>query len=335
MNTGVLLIDLEGTELSPEESEILCQPEVAGVLFFARNFQDRSQLCQLVNAIRALREDLLICVDQEGGRVQRFKKGFTRLPPVKAYGQLLQNDREQGLQLAHEAGWLMASELLSCGVDLSLGPVLDIDHGRTNIVGDRAFSTNSDDVTELATAWVEGVHEAGMSAVIKHFPGHGSVDGDSHECQPVDSRTFEEIDRQDLLPFKALIHAGVEAVMPAHIVFPAIDEQPAGFSRVWQDQVLRGQLGFGGLIVSDCLSMEGAASAGGYPDRVWKGLEAGCDLLIVSNRKGVRDVLEEAQESSLRGVGPNRLLTVNRPDWKGLVQSSRHRQTVSLLEALG
>nr|MDT0253319.1 beta-N-acetylhexosaminidase [Endozoicomonas sp.] len=257
-NSGVLLIDLQGLQLTTEEKQRLLLDSVAGVVLFSRNYQNREQLCLLTRAIRDLRHDLLICVDQEGGRVQRFKEGFTRLPSAMTYSHY---DQDTQQKVAHEAGWLMASELLACGVDLCLGPVLDIDQGRTDIVGNRAFGNSHDQVIQLASAWIDGVHDAGMSVVIKHFPGHGNVDDDSHLGLPVDHRSLEVIEQSDLQPFKAMISKGVGAVMPAHILFPAIDKLPAGFSSNWLKTILREKLGYKGLIISDCLSMEGAAIA--------------------------------------------------------------------------
>ncbi len=334
MNTGVLIIDLEGIHLTVEEQELLQNPAVAGALLFSRNFQSRNQLVALVKDIRSIRSDLLLTVDQEGGRVQRFKEDFIRLPAAAKYGAQYKEDQKSAVTLTRDAGWLMASELLSCGIDLCIGPVLDIDIGKTAIVGDRAFGQSAEQVIALAKAWVAGMHEAGMSAVIKHFPGHGNVDDDSHLSLPVDGRPFDEIEQHDMQPFKALIEYGVEAVMPAHIVFPEVDDFPAGFSRVWQEDILRDRLGFGGLTISDCLTMEGAASGGSYVERTEKALSAGCDLLILSNRDGVKEVLEHSKSQSIRGVGPSRLLSMNRPDWNVLHSSMRFLHVRDILQAL-
>lgn len=334
MNTGALLINLDDIRLSSEEKTLLSELAVAGVLLFAKNYQSPAQLQSLVTEIRSVRRDLLICVDQEGGRVQRFRDGFTRLPAARAYGELYQQDKEEALQLVRDAGWLMASELLSCGVDLALGPVLDLDLGKTEVVGDRAFGSTPEQITPLAHAWIDGVHETGMPTVLKHFPGHGNVDADSHTALPYDDRPLAAIEAQDIQPFKTLISQGVEAVMPAHIVFGQVDDQPAGFSSVWQQDILRNQLGFGGLIISDCLTMAGAASAGSYMARVNQALEAGCDLLILSDRDGLKEVLEQTRSTPIRGVGPSRLLTMNRPDRDMLTESSRYQQTVKQLESL-
>ncbi|WP_257263973.1 beta-N-acetylhexosaminidase [Endozoicomonas sp. ONNA2] len=327
-NRGVLLIDLKGAQLTAEENQLLALPGVAGVVLFSRNYQDRNQLMTLVRSIREVRRELLICVDQEGGRVQRFKDGFTRLPPAQAYGSF---DPDQQCYVASESGWLMASELLACGVDLCLGPVLDIDHGKTSIVGDRAFGRSVEQVTHLVSSWIDGVHEAGMSVVIKHFPGHGNVDADSHVSLPLDDRTFAEICQSDMAPFRAMIGKGVEALMPAHILFPAVDQNPVGYSPQWLKGVLRNQLAFAGLVVSDCLSMAGAAKTGSYPARARAALDAGCDLLIISNRQGVLDVLAEIDGPGLQGVGPGNLLPGSYTDWASLENSGRYREACEML----
>lgn len=334
MNTGVLLINLTGTELTDEEKDILQHSAIAGVLFFARNYESLEQLTAFCRSIRAVRQDLLICVDHEGGRVQRFKGDFTVLPPAAKYGELYQQSPDQTLALVQDLGWLMASELQACGVDLSLTPVVDLDLGKTDIVGDRAFGSTPEQVIALASAWINGMHDAGMSAILKHFPGHGGVDGDSHLVQPVDDRSFDDIDQQDLQTFKQLIKSGVEGVMPAHIVYSKVDDKTAGFSRVWQQQILRQQIGFDGLVVSDCLTMEGAASAGGYANRVAQALDAGCDLLILSNRQGVKDVLETSDKLSLKGRGPKSLLMKKSIDWQSLQSSARYQQAKKQLAAM-
>ncbi len=295
-NCGALLIDLASTELSQEDKEILSEPQIAGVLLFARNFNNKDQLQQLVSSIRAVRKNLLITVDQEGGLVQRFKTEFTRLPPAASYARYYQCDPESALTLTKNAGWLMASELLACDVDLSLAPVLDLDLGLNSVIGTRAFGHDSKTVIELTSAWQDGVRQAGMANVGKHFPGHGSVDLDSHHDLPVDLRSWSDILERDLQPFIAAIDSGIEALMPAHIVFKQIDQQPTGFSRKWLQDILRNQLGFQGVVMSDCLTMAGAASAGSYADRVRNALSAGCNLLLVSDREGVKQILTEVSD---------------------------------------
>nr|WP_228550754.1 beta-N-acetylhexosaminidase [Endozoicomonas sp. OPT23] len=287
------MVDLPGTELSQEDREILVHPKVAGVLLFSRNFTGKEQLIQLVNSIRSVRENLLITVDQEGGLVQRFKTEFTRLPPAASYARYYNRDPENALALTKDAGWLMASELLACDIDLSLAPVLDLDLGLNTVIGTRAFGHDTETVIQLTEAWRAGVNEAGMANIGKHFPGHGSVDLDSHLDLPVDSRSWQDIENRDLKPFVTAIESGIEALMPAHIVFDQVDSSPTGFSKKWLQDILRKQLGFKGLVMSDCLTMEGAASAGSYSERVRRALSAGCNLLILSNRDGVKEVLSE------------------------------------------
>lgn len=327
-NHGSLLIDLEGELLTAEEGGLLSQPSVAGVVLFTRNYQSRKQLTALISAIRDIRSDLLICVDQEGGRVQRFKNGFTDLPPARAYGDF---DLDQQYYITRESGWLMASELLACGVDLCLGPVLDIDHGKISIVGDRAFGRSAEQVIHLASLWIDGVHEAGMSVVVKHFPGHGNVDADSHVSLPLDERTLDEIWHSDMEPFQFMIQKGVEALMPAHIQFPLIDQHPVGYSSEWLKGILRNQLAFEGVVISDCLSMEGAAKTGSYPDRARAALDAGCDLLIICNRQGVLDVLDEIDSTCLQGAGWDELMPESYVDRESLKSSERYQKVRTML----
>ena len=320
-NRGALLVDLPSTVLTQEDIDILSRSQVAGVLLFTRNFTDKSQLQELITSIRSVRDNLLITVDQEGGLVQRFRTDFTRLPPAASYARYYHRDPENALALTKDAGWLMASELLACDIDLSLAPVLDLDLGLNTVIGSRAFGQDVDTVIKLSQAWVEGVREAGMASVGKHFPGHGSVDLDSHHDLPVDSRSWSDVEARDLKPFIAAISSGIEALMPAHIVFDKIDQQPTGFSRKWLQGILRDQLGFKGVVMSDCLTMAGAASAGSYPDRVRQALSAGCDLLLVSDREGVKQTLSEIPDCQSR---PERIHTLFK---KKTVDSSQLRSS--------
>lgn len=294
MSLGPVMLDVGGTELTAEDRELLQHPAVGGVILFARNYHDPEQLAALTGSIRAVREPhLLITVDQEGGRVQRFRSGFNRLPPAGVFGKLYQQSPQAAQQAAKLIGWLMASELQSAGVDYSFAPVLDIDRGICSAIGDRAFSADVQGVAELATAWMQGVRQAGMASVGKHFPGHGGVEADSHLALPCDGRSFDELWREELMPFRRLIEQGLEAVMPAHVVYPAVDEQPAGFSRRWLQDILRGQMGFGGVIVSDALDMAAAEAAGGFVERSRAALAAGCDqILLCNNRPAATQVVE-------------------------------------------
>ena len=289
------MLDLEGESLTTEETRLLLHPAVGGVILFSRNYSSREQLSELCNAIHGLRSpQLLIAVDHEGGRVQRFKEGFTHLPPAAWYGEQFRHNSALGLRLAEEGGWLMASELRACGVDFSFAPVLDVGHGVSQVIGDRAFSRNPDEVSRLAHAWMKGCHSAGMAVVGKHFPGHGGVEADSHTSLPVDVRRFEDIELEDLRPFEHMIHAGMEAIMPAHVIYEQIEPNLAGFSPFWLQSILRGQLGFQGVIFSDDLNMTAADAAGSYAARAASAVEAGCDMvLICNNRPAAWEIVEQ------------------------------------------
>ncbi len=294
MTLGPLMLDLEGTELTPAERELLCHPVVGGVILFSRNFRSPEQLGRLTAEIHRLRDPrLLIAVDQEGGRVQRFREGFTPLPAAAWYGALYRKDPGNGRKVCELAGWLMAVELRSVGVDFSFAPVLDLEFGMSEVIGDRAFADRPAVVADLAQAWMRGSHAAGMPVVGKHFPGHGKVRSDSHLELPVDRRPLQELLIEDLLPFERLIGAGMEAVMPAHVLYPHVDDKPAGFSTRWLRDILRRQLGFQGIVFSDDLSMEAAHVAGGYRERARAAIEAGCDMVLAcNNRKGAEAVLD-------------------------------------------
>lgn len=296
METGLgpVMLDLQGPELLVEEREVLRHPAAGGVILFTRNYADPKQLEILVAEIHAVREPpLLVAVDHEGGRVQRFRAGFTPLPPCAVFGDFYDREPAEAVREARECGWLMAAELRALGVDLSFAPVLDLETGLSDVIRDRAFHREPEAIVRLAGAYVEGMHEAGMAAVGKHFPGHGSVAGDSHHELPVDERPYAAIRSRDLVPFEGLIKAGLPGIMPAHVVYPAVDAQPAGFSRTWLQEVLRGRLGFEGCIFSDDLGMAGAEAGGSFADRGWLALEAGCDMLLVCNRpEGARELID-------------------------------------------
>lgn len=295
MSIAPIMIDLEGTSLSSEEKEILNHPLVGGVIFFARNFESAGQIQALVESIhKNTSQTLLTCVDQEGGRVQRFKDGFTALPPLRPLGELYDESIEQGMSMSKAMGWLMASEVLSVGVDFSFSPVLDIDYGTSEVIGDRAFHSKPAVVSQLARAYVQGMAEAGMPCVGKHFPGHGAVEADSHLTLPEDTRATAEIMEKDVLPFSDLISMGVlQGIMPAHVVYRDQDVLPAGFSKIWLQQILRKRLNFEGVIFSDDLNMAAAGMAGSFPDRANLALEAGCDMaLVCNNRVGAIDILD-------------------------------------------
>ena len=294
MSLGPVMLDLEGTTLSREESVLLRHPAVGGVILFSRNYTSHEQMSALCREIHELRSPhLLIAVDHEGGRVQRFREGFTHLPPAAWYGEQYDNQPGHGLKLAELGGWLMAAELRTCGVDFSFAPVLDLGHPISQVIGDRAFAKNPDVVARLAHAWMRGSHRAGMAVVGKHFPGHGGVAGDSHTELPVDDRRFEDIEIEDLRPFDHMIRSGMEGVMPAHVVYGRVDKHLAGFSRFWLQRILRGQLGFQGIIFSDDLNMAAADVAGSYAARAEMALTAGCDMVLVcNNRPAALEVVE-------------------------------------------
>jgi len=284
LDLGPVMLDLAGTELTAEERELLAHPAVGGVILFARNCCDPQQLGELTLAIHALREPpLLVAVDQEGGRVQRCQTGFVRLPPAARFGRLRRVDPNRAREAAERIGWLTAAELRARGVDFSFAPVLDLDRGVSRVIGERAFAGRPEMVAGLAAAWARGARAAGMAAVGKHFPGHGGVAADSHTELPRDERPLDALQSEDLVPFARLIGQGLEAVMPAHVVYPLADALPAGFSPYWLRGVLRGDLAFQGLIISDDLSMGAVAAQGGPRERAELAREAGCDMVLVCN----------------------------------------------------
>ena len=294
MSLGAVMLDIAGKVLTSEDRDLLRHPSVGGVIIFARNYESPQQLADLTASIRALRTPpLLIAVDQEGGRVQRFRDGFHRLPAAGEYGLWYALNPQAALRAAHVIGWLMAAELQWVGVDYSFAPVLDIDRGMNRAIGDRAFSHDPKTSALLATAWMQGARLAGMVSVAKHFPGHGGVSADSHLELPCDERSWETLWQEDLVPFQYLIQQGVEAVMPAHIVFPVVDRLAAGFSARWLQDILRQRMGFQGVIISDALDMLGAAAMGDDVTRAKAALAAGCDqLLACNNRQAAIKIVE-------------------------------------------
>lgn len=338
---GPLMIDLAGPEITPADRRRLTHPATGGVILFARHFESRAQLAELIAEIRALRRPhLLIAVDQEGGRVQRFRgDGFVALPAMGRIGKLFAQDRQAGLEAARSLGWLMAVQLREVGVDLSFAPVLDLDRGISGVIGDRALDERPEAVIALAIAWIGGMHDAGMAAVGKHYPGHGAVAADSHIAHPVDTRSRATIERSDLRPFKALADRLIPGLMAAHVVYPDVDARPAGFSPVWIREILRGEWGYEGAVFSDDLTMAAASAIGEIEQRVEQCLAAGADMALICNHPELVDRVQkalafapsaqrEARLARLFGHGPV-------PSEKRLEHSPRFAEALHWVERLG
>ena len=335
MTLGPLMIDLTGTALTDEERTWLAHPLVGGVILFTRNYVEPQQLTDLVQSIHALRTPrLLVAVDHEGGRVQRFRPGFSLLPAARRIGRQFDLEPRAGLALAREMGWLMAAELAACGIDLSFAPCVDIDYG-VSFITDRAFHSRPEAVSALAGAYAHGMREAGMAATAKHFPGHGAVTADSHAQLPVDRRERADLDG-DLMPYRRLIANGLPAVMVGHLLFPAVDAAPASFSHRWIGEVLRAELGFPGAVFADDLSMGGAVAYGGVLERATRALAAGCDMLPVCNdRAAVQQLLGELKvtPAPASAVRLARLHGREHLDAAALRASMRWREAQALLAA--
>ncbi|MHB0774169.1 beta-N-acetylhexosaminidase [Halomonas sp. WWR20] len=329
---GPVMLDLEGTTLTQDERHLLARPEVGGVILFARNTQSAEQVQELSRAVREIRPDILLAIDQEGGRVQRLREGVTRLPPAARFGGLHRESPEEALALAQDAGWLLGMEMAACGLDLSFAPVLDIDDNASPAIGNRSFASDPQAVSALAGAFIEGLHEAGMVAVGKHFPGHGGVNVDSHLALPEDPRSLDELRARDLVPFAALA-SRLDGIMPAHVVFSAFDRRPAGFSPSWLG-MLREELAFKGVIFSDDLSMAGAHVAGSPAERALAALAAGCDMVLVCNdRQAAVEVLEACEGRPSRRLGKLRYARA-RPGLETLTALTRWRRTHARLQAM-
>jgi beta-N-acetylhexosaminidase len=293
VSLGPFMVDIAGTELTADDRRVLSHPLVGSVILFTRNYRSPEQLAALTAAIRGVRTPhLLIAVDHEGGRVQRFREGFTRLPPARLLGRRYDEDRRDGLALAQSVAWLLASELRAVGVDFSFTPCVDLDYGVSEIIGDRAFHSDPDSVSALAIATLSGLRDAGMAAIAKHFPGHGAVVLDSHVALPVDRREFADLEA-DIRPYRPLIDNNIAGIMAAHVVFPAVDALPASLSRRWITGVLRNELAFHGCVFADDLTMGGAAAFGTVIERAELAFAAGCDVLPICNdRASVESVLK-------------------------------------------
>ncbi|XXQ69133.1 beta-N-acetylhexosaminidase [Neisseriaceae bacterium B1] len=336
---GAVMADVAAYELSADDRARLQDPAVGGVILFRRNFQNVAQLKKLCSDIKALRSpELIIAVDHEGGRVQRFIDGFTRLPAMNVLGEMWDTDGADAAKYAAEQiGWVLATELAACGVDLSFTPVLDLDWGQCAVIGNRSFHRQPEIVGELALALQRGLNRGGMKSCGKHFPGHGFVEGDSHHVLPEDNRTFAEL-KQDIAPFAALAKQGMAAVMPAHVVYPQIDSQPAGFSSHWLKTVLRDELGFDGVIFSDDLTMEGACGVGGIRERARLSFEAGCDIVLVCNRPDLVDELRKSfrqpENDKLAARWQNMACTISRDEAENIMKSKEFQAAQALTAQL-
>ena len=328
-----MVVDILGPALTEEDCNRIRHPAAGAVILFARNYENPEQLAALTADIERQREPALpVCVDHEGGRVQRFKEGFTAIPPMRTLGKQWDRDREKGRELATSIGYIIAAELGAHGVDFSFAPVLDLDYGGSSVIGDRALHFDPTAVGALGACLVKGLTQGGAGAVGKHFPGHGYAEADSHVAVPRDDRPFKEIARKDMVPYKAVIEAGLAGVMPAHVIYPQVDAQPAGYSAHWLREVLRKQLGFQGIVFSDDLSMEGAAVAGGPPERARAAIAAGCDMVLLCNDPvGLDALLESLKDVPLEQ--PERLDRMRRQGGRDLRKSVAYREAQETLQS--
>lgn len=329
---GPAVIDVEGTLLSDADRERLRHPAAGAVILFSRNYESPEQLTALTGEIERLREPALpICVDHEGGRVQRFREGFSAIPAMRELGRLWDRNRTLARETARAAAYIIGAELAAHGVDFSFAPVLDLDYGTSSVIGDRALHFDPTAVGALGACLVQGFERAGIAAVGKHFPGHGYAQADSHVAVPRDERKFAEILRKDLVPFRMTIEAGLASVMPAHVIYTEVDPEPAGYSRYWLQEVLRGKLGFTGLVFSDDLSMEGASTAGGVAARARAAIGAGCDMVLLCNDPAGQEVLlESLKDLPLRN--PERLERMRRKGGRDLRKSIAYRDAQEKLK---
>jgi len=333
------MIDIEGTELTAEERERLQHPKVGGVILFSRNFESPIQMERLVKELHGLRRPRLItAVDQEGGRVQRFKRGLTSLPPMRRLGDIYDENPSRAKRLADLCGWLLATELRAMDVDVSFAPVLDLDHGVSQVIGDRAFHSDPEVIALLAHYFANGMKSAGMGCVGKHFPGHGGVEEDSHHELPKDMRTLEELEAGDLIPFKKMIYYDIPGIMTSHVLFPKIDSIPVTFSHIWLQDILRKKMGFQGVIFSDDLTMEAAQGAGSMAERASMALAAGCDMVLVCNNpKAADEVLQSSKPHHTDPASHLRLIRMHGQKMTPLSQLfelENYRQAVDVITRL-
>jgi beta-N-acetylhexosaminidase len=330
----MLVIGIAGHELTAQERDWLQHDACAGVILFARNFASKAQVAELSQAIReAAPRPQLVCVDQEGGRVQRFRDGYSALPSLEGFGRRYAQDRDGALALAREHAWLMASEVRASGVDLSFAPVVDLGRGN-RAIGDRAFSADPEVVAAFTRAYVQGMHDAGMAATLKHFPGHGSVLEDTHVDDAIDDRPLEAIRALDLVPFEAGIAAGADAVMMAHVVYPRVDRDPAGYSKRWIGDILRGEMNFRGVVFSDDIGMAAAFSAGGIRSRIDAHLDAGCDVVLVCHPELVPESLAAVEGRALNTAAITGLIGRGPMAWDGLLADARYTASRTRIEGL-
>jgi len=330
----MLVIGISGTELTAQERDWLQNDAVAGVILFTRNFASREQVVELCGAIRAASpRPQLITVDQEGGRVQRFRTGYSALPSLDGFGALYARDQEAALKLAEEHAWLMASEVRASGVDLSFAPVVDLARGN-RAIGDRAFSADPQVVAAFTRAYVRGMHSVGMAATLKHFPGHGTVLEDTHFDDAVDPRPLEVLRKEDLVPFVAGIEAGADAVMLAHVTYPAVAPEAAGYSPLWINGILREEMGFRGVVFSDDIGMAAAFSAGGVKARIDDHLNAGCDVVLVCAPKLVEESLRAMEGRTSNTASLLGLMGRGGLGWDGLLADNRYGDAQARLPAV-
>jgi beta-N-acetylhexosaminidase len=332
---GPAVIDVVGPTLTDEDRNRLRHPAAGGVILFSRNYENPEQLSTLTTEIARLREpELLLCVDHEGGRVQRFREGFSAIPPMRTLGKLWDRDRDAARETARAIAYVVGAELAAHGVDFSFAPVLDLDYGSSSVIGDRALHFDPTAVGALGACIVKGFADAGMGAVGKHFPGHGYAEADSHVAVPRDERKMAEIQKKDIVPFRMAIEAGLAAVMPAHVIYGQVDPEPAGYSKHWLQEVLRGKLGFQGIIFSDDLSMEGASVAGGVPERARAALAAGCDMVLLCNDPAGQEVLlDSLKDFPLANAG--RVERMRKKGGRDLRKSVAYREAQELLNQVG
>ena len=328
---GPVVLDPAGPALTEDDRRRLLHPAAGGAILFAHNYENPEQLLALTEEIAGLRDpELPICVDHEGGRVQRFALGFTAIPPMRQLGVLWDRDREAARRAARAVGTVISAELGAHGVDFSFTPVLDLDYGASEVIGHRAFHYDPNAVGALAAQLIEGLAGGGMAAVGKHFPGHGFAAADSHVAVPADERPARDILRKDLAPYRAAIKAGLAAVMPAHVIYPQADPQPAGYSKYWLQEVLRGKLGFEGLIFSDDLSMAGAGTAGSIPERARAALEAGCDQVLLCQKPKEQELLLESLAATPVSF-PGRVEKMRRRGGRDFRKSVAYREALESL----